>query len=357
MQFHRSSTNLSFEYDWEYFLNMLKNNPPRLITLVIADSAALLILFAFIALAAYPQGQAFVKSVFSAPESAPAPSIGSASPDANAQTPAPTPTPTTEPTPSPAPGDFSESFEKADLAEGMDYVYRAEDYLIGIEEYYVDEAVVLVADVYVRDVHLIKTAFSFSQFKGSASKYEFITDLCMDNNAVFGVSGDFVSVREDGLIIRNGTLLQKNKYADICVLYVDGTLAVYKWREKTLKELTDGSVWQTWCFGPNLLDENGGAMEINHNLMRKNPRCAIGYYSPGHYAFVIVDGRQKYYSTGMTLTELSAFMAQLGCKVAYNLDGGMTAQMVLEDNVVNQPASGGRRVGDIIYIERTETPE
>ena len=56
----------------------------------------------------------------------------------------------------------------------------------------------------------------------------------------------------------------------------------------------------------------------------------------------------------MTLTELSAFMASLGVKAAYNLDGGQTAQMVLEDNLVNMPANGGRRVGDIIYLERTE---
>jgi exopolysaccharide biosynthesis protein len=80
----------------------------------------------------------------------------------------------------------------------------------------------------------------------------------------------------------------------------------------------------------------------------------IGYYEPGHYAFVIVDGRTKYYSEGMTFTEVSAFMAELGCKVAYNLDGGQSAQMVLEDNLVNMPANGGRRVGDIIYLERME---
>lgn len=332
-----------------------RNNPPRIRTFLIADFTALLLLFAFLVFAFDPQGQALVKHAFSPSKPSPQTLITPAPSPSAAKTPTPTPSPTPEPTP--APGDFSASFEKAKLQDGMDYVCRGDGYLIGIEEYYVNDAVALVADVYVRDIHLIKTAFSNGQFKGTASKYEFITDLCMDNKAVFGVSGDFVSVRDDGLVIRNGKLLQKNKYTDICVLYVDGTMAVYSWRGKNWKELTDGSVWQTWCFGPNLLDENGCAMEVNHNLMRKNPRCAIGYYEPGHYALVIVDGRQQFYSTGMTLTELSSFMAGLGCKVAYNLDGGMSAQMVLEDNLVNQPARGGRRVGDVIYIERTGMPE
>jgi len=67
-----------------------------------------------------------------------------------------------------------------------------------------------------------------------------------------------------------------------------------------------------------------------------------------------VDGRQANYSDGMTLTELSTFMAGLGCKSAYNLDGGQTAQMVLDGNLVNMPANGGRKVGDIIYIERAD---
>jgi len=337
-----------------------KSSPPRARVFLLADIAALLFAFAAVALIAYPPARELAQSAFARPTPTAAPPAATAAPSATlTPTPTPTPvlTPSPSPSPSPAPGDFSAAFASADIAEGMDYVYRGDDCLIGIEEYYVEDAVLFVADVYVRDIHLLKTAFANGSFKGRSSKYEDILDLCLESGALFGVSGDFVSVRDDGIVIRNGVLLQDQKYADICVLYVDGSLAVYGPREKTAEQLNDGTVWQTWCFGPNLLDEDGQAIEINHKLMRDNPRCAIGYYEPGHYCFVVVDGRQKYYSAGMTLTELSAFMAQLGCKAAYNLDGGMTAQMVLEDNLVNQPPLGGRRVGDIIYLERTEPQE
>lgn len=169
---------------------------------------------------------------------------------------------------------------------------------------------------------------------------------------MFAVSGDYVGPRTDGIVFRNGELLRNSYCSSFCVLYIDGTMAIYEKREKSAKELREIGVWQSWCFGPNLLDQNGHGMEITHELMRLNPRCAIGYYEPGHYCFVVVDGRQKYYSIGMTLTELSAYMESLGCKAAYNLDGGQTAQMVLDDGLVNQPTNGGRRVGDIIYLER-----
>ena len=82
--------------------------------------------------------------------------------------------------------------------------------------------------------------------------------------------------------------------------------------------------------------------------MGHNPRAAIGYFAPGHYCFVVVDGRQKGYSEGMSLDELASTLASLGCQTAYNLDGGATAMMVFQGKLVNQPTNGGRTSSDII---------
>jgi hypothetical protein len=335
-------------------MNAKRKAPPRAYVFFLIDLIALLIALLAIANAAFPQSREIIQNALATPT--PTATPVPATPTPLAETPVPTPTmsPTPTPSPTPAPGDFSASFATADIAEGMDYVYRNDGYIIGIEEYYVEDAVLFVADIYIRDIHLLKTAFAHNMFKGDKLKYDYILDLNAETNAAFSVSGDFVAIREDGLIIRNGELLQSRKFTDLCVLYIDGTMAVYGAQDISPEELAEGGVWQTWCFGPNLLGEGGQAIEISHKLMHENPRCAIGYFEPGHYCFVVVDGRQKYYSDGMTLTELSAFLSELGCKTAYNLDGGQSAQMVLEDNVVNMPANGGRRVGDIIYLERTE---
>jgi exopolysaccharide biosynthesis protein len=46
----------------------------------------------------------------------------------------------------------------------------------------------------------------------------------------------------------------------------------------------------------------------------KNPRSAIGYYEPGHYCFIVVDGRQNGYSDGMTLDELAQTLRSSAAK-------------------------------------------
>ncbi|HRX57173.1 MAG TPA: phosphodiester glycosidase family protein [Eubacteriales bacterium] len=264
--------------------------------------------------------------------------------------PAPTPTPTPTPSPTPEPGDFSATFPDYDTGESADYTCQTDQYRIAITETAIGECVVFIADIYVKDIHLIQTAFANAGFESGSSKYQYITEMAQANGAIFAVSGDYCTVRSSGIIIRNGELLRDENYDDLCALMETGELVTYNKREITAEELMKANAWQTWCFGPPLL-EDGKAMEINHRLSRLNPRCAIGYYEPGHYCFIIADGRQKYYSIGMTLTDLSQLCEDLGLKAAYNLDGGMTASMVFGNEKVNQPPIGGRRVGDIIYIE------
>lgn len=261
-----------------------------------------------------------------------------------------TPPPTPTPSPTPTPGDFSTTFPDFDTGERADYTCQTDQYRIAIKETTIGECVVFIADIYVKDIHLIQTAFASGEFESGNFKYQYITDLTQTHNAIFAVSGDYCTVRSSGIIIRNGELLRDEGYDDLCALMETGELVTYKKGEVTAKELMAANVWQTWSFGPPLL-KDGAAIEINHSLSRLNPRCAIGYYEPGHYCFIVADGRQKYYSIGITLTDLSQLCEDLGLKTAYNLDGGMTSSMVFGNERVNQPPIGGRRVGDIIFIE------
>ena len=114
--------------------------------------------------------------------------------------------------------------------------------------------------------------------------------------------------------------------------------------------------WITWNFGPMLLDSEGQPLEkYNYpdSIEGSNPRSALGYYEPGHYCFVVIDGRQNGYSMGLSIPELAELMAELGCKAAYNLDGGISAQMTWRDALVNSPKSS-RSIRDIVYIAESE---
>ena len=85
--------------------------------------------------------------------------------------------------------------------------------------------------------------------------------------------------------------------------------------ETTLNDVLERDPWQAWQFGPSLLTEGGRARTSfpNTSISPGNPRSCIGYYEPGHYCFVLVDGRQKA-SRGLSLKELAVLMESLGCK-------------------------------------------
>ena len=60
--------------------------------------------------------------------------------------------------------------------------------------------------------------------------------------------------------------------------------------------------------------------------------------------------RKQAENTGLTLEELSRFMFNLGCKQAFNLDGGQTACMYFNGKVLNAFGRATRSIHDIIYI-------
>jgi hypothetical protein len=75
----------------------------------------------------------------------------------------------------------------------------------------------------------------------------------------------------------------------------------------------------------------GGAPISDLNDTALHPRTAVGYSKNGRYLYlVVVDGRQPFYSEGITLKELADLMISLGAQNAMNLDGGGSSTMVVE---------------------------
>ncbi len=212
-----------------------------------------------------------------------------------------------------------------------------------------DDLCYYIADIYLRNITYLKTAFAEGSYSRGVTQY--VADMAKDNGAILATSGDYYGVRERGRVIRNGTVYRTTRCYQVCALYYDGTMETYRSSEFDPEKAVAGGVYQTWDFGPALLDKNGKAIkEFDSGIAGKNPRCAIGYYEPGHYVLVVVDGRQEGYSMGMTLTELAQLFEDLGCVRAYNLDGGQSANMAYLGELHNIPTRGGRKISDIIYI-------
>jgi exopolysaccharide biosynthesis protein len=289
------------------------------------------------------------------PSPAAAAAATDAQPAATPETPAATNasqdvSPTPEPTPTPAPGDFSATFPTGEMnAAGFLGSYADDNLRISITENHTDDAIYYVADVWIRNIQEYKTAFAGGKFNGG---YAMPNVMASKQNAILALSGDCYKARPEGIVIRNGTLYRDTLSGDVCVLYSDGVMESYYESGFDLNDAVARGAYQAWCFGPKLIDN--GQVPSSYNTTDKiishNPRAAIGYFAPGHYCLVYVDGRGSDNSSGLTLDELSQIMIDLGCKDAYNLDGGQSSMMVFQGQIIGSPYKGGRDISDIIYF-------
>lgn len=263
--------------------------------------------------------------------------------------------PTPEPTPAPTPvdtgllgGQYAEKF--TDTVVSDENGYHSPNVAIEITQQDFFGSNCIIADIYIKKISSFRTAV-YDEF---STRYMPTLDMAQAANAILAVSGDFFWTHRNngGFAIRNGKVYldTPNKQQDCAVLYSDGTFACYKPQEIDVAAIEANYPVHVWCFGPSLLDPDGHPYSgYNVGVARANPRSSIGYYGPGHYCFIMVEGR-KADSDGLTLVELAKVFESLGCTAAYNLDGGKTAAIVYNGELLNRLIGAGRDVSDILYI-------
>ncbi len=217
-----------------------------------------------------------------------------------------------------------------------------------------------VADVVLSDASQLKSAFAKNQF--GTNIIEYTSKIASENNAIFAINGDYYGFRDDGIVIRNGVVYRDKPARTGLAIYKDGSMKVYDETQTSAQELLDDGVWNTLSFGPAILVDSQipsgiESVEVdtnfgNHSIQGNQPRTGIGIIEPNHFVFIVVDGRSKNYSVGVTLTEFAQIFKDLCCTQAYNLDGGGSSTMYFNGRVVNNPLGKNkeRGVSDILYI-------
>lgn len=190
------------------------------------------------------------------------------------------------------------------------------------------------------------------------------TDLSAHYNGVVAINGDFYTDRNRGLVIRQGEILRSSLSSQYDILLIDqeGNFhIVLRSQPEMLDFYLEGAltIQNAFSFGPALVME-GQPLEIPEKYPfaphYKNPRAAIGQLGPLQYALVVVDGRQED-EEGVTLETLAQHMAAIGCIQAFNLDGGGSATLMLNSQMVtNKAASTERKISDILYFATTVDP-
>ena len=256
--------------------------------------------------------------------------------------------------------DFSEKFPDVFAPAGEvireDGTYRDENLALTLTTHAENGVTYYVADFYLRHITDLRTAMASEEFTTGVA--DSVINMAKKNDALLAVSGDYFGIRQRGIVIRNGQVYRKTKAHQICVLYYDGTMETYSFADFDVDKAIAGGAWQAWDFGPALLDRDGKAItEFQTGISGENPRIGIGYFEPGHYCLVAIDGRQSH-SRGMSLTEMARLFESLGCKRAYNLDGGHSAVMTYEGELFSSPSKGeGRDISDIIYLAPAKKEE
>ena len=248
---------------------------------------------------------------------------------------------------------FADKFTDGEVIS-TDNTYQSEDINVTITKVEENSATYYIADIYVRDIDNFKTMMAQDTFGTGFT--EKTVDMATNSNAIVAISGDNYGARNFGIVIRNGVLYRDNIFEDVLIMNNDGSMETFSPDDFDINTILQNGAWQGWSFGPLLMTDGQPMVKgtFNSNVNPRNPRSAVGYFEPGHYCFILVDGRQSGYSDGLTLEDLSKVFYDLGCTVAYNLDGGQTAVMAFMDAETNIPYEGGRKTSDILYIAENE---
>ena len=210
--------------------------------------------------------------------------------------------------------------------------------------------VLFVQDIYVRNIQCIRRCFAKDTYGKAIT--ESVKSMADRSHAVCAINGDYYGHNNSGIVIRDGVMYRDRFSADMqtIVLFKDGTIRCYqKASQFNAKQVMADGAWQSFSFGPVLV--YGGSKDPKgYEHVFHDPRTIIGMVEPGHYMFIVVDGRRSTYSEGFTHAESATICQKLGLTTAFNLDGGRTSQMYMMGKIVNKPYKKGRDLSDIVYI-------
>ena len=245
--------------------------------------------------------------------------------------------------------------------------YGDESIRVKIEHQEMDDGTKMhVAYIRIADASQLRTGVVNPEKLGS-SKTTSVSALAKKYNAVIAINGDNY-VDNPTKTSFEYRMTQKirsktNRYKDILVIDDQGDFHLFV-KSKGIKEFPNElkkmnrKLVNAFTFGPALVID-GELVEIDkeygYNPHGREPRTAIGQLGTLNYVFVVIEAKDRSGSSGFSQTRLGEFMYELGCRQAFNLDGGNSAEMVFGDQIIKgMPGGDERGLSDIIYFASAE---
>ena len=262
--------------------------------------------------------------------------------------------------------------EAAEILDGQEMYFSTETQIMPgtTVRYYMDETIVALAwkeihnyGVYSMSEVKVAHPSQFRRFLAGGeygSEKQFITtEMAASVNAVVASSGDFYRFRNEGIVVYEGQVRRiKGNSVDTCMIDDQGNLHFVRKGEildmdVAQQYVDENNIRFSLAFGPILVDDGEIYPTSSYPIGEINnhySRAGLGQLGDLHYLLVAVNTENQY-RTVPTMAEFAATLHSMGCVKAYALDGGQTAVVVMNDELVNRPDFGyQRQISDIIYF-------
>lgn len=202
-----------------------------------------------------------------------------------------------------------------------------------------------LAKVKLKDPSAVKMVLSEDKI---GSKGETTSSVAKRTNAVLAINAGGFARNRDGLLYPIGVTVADG---EILTFYQTGLSFIGFNKEGNLvgdeinsrEEIKALDVVHGASFVPTLLKDGKKTTIPSKWKNQRQPRTMIGHFSNGDLLFIVIDGRQKGYSNGVTLEEAQEKLLEWNVRDAYNLDGGGSSTFVYNGKVLNSPSDGRER--------------
>lgn len=302
----------------------------------------------------------------SAPEPTPTAETTATPEPTEEPTPEPTATPTPMPTPTAVPGltarqlpiDRSPGAEPIKENFKGQWTYEDSSIRVSVEKTTAYESTCFVAKISIGDPSQLRTETAAQSWKyRRTAPGEKIAERM---RAVIAINGDYYSFIGGGYMIRQGELFRERPDPRRDILLIDdkGDFHIVEYsEEQKIAPFRDMKIINSFNFGPGLIinGEKGTNLgEYNNGSTKLRQRVAIGQAGHLTYYLFVTEARSDG-SRGMTLKEFQDFVSQYPVINCYNLDGGNSANLVVNNSRINAVGfRDNREINDIIYFASTE---
>ena len=238
--------------------------------------------------------------------------------------------------------------------------YRDDTIIVELEQKRMFDSDVFVAYVKIATPSQLRTAIAGNKLSSTRTNQTSVITAAY--NGIVGINGDYYSDkdRQGGHIVRQGQVMRERVSDNFDLLFIDelGDLHVFHRGKAEQQEAVDAfkqehEIVNAFCFGPGLVIDGEKPEDVSKykwfDPSGENPRAGIGQIDMLTYVLVAVNGRTDE-SIGVTMDQFADIMLELGCKQAYNLDGGNSATLAYNGEVFNTKIQKERDVSDIIYF-------